>query len=423
MLTVKGQVSGWKRNYSSGHCYFSLKDHDGVLNCIMWASKFNSVKFEPEDGIEVQARGYIDIYPPQGKYQLYVEKLTHGGIGDLQAEFEKMVKKLQAEGLFRDENKKPLPPYPMRIAVVTSESAAALKDIAESISNRWPCAKLILFPAAVQGQAAAEEIAAAISRANASASKFGLDLIITGRGGGSLEDLWAFNEEIVARAIYASKLPVISAVGHEVDVTIADLVADARASTPTKAGMIAVPDIHETHRVLISAERALAADMNTTLKMAAHRLDALTGSYVFKQPARILTDPAIKLDNAATALRGSINNRLSQLAEKLARLESHSRRLEPHRLIARKATLLENARSALNRHIAKSLSTAENTLTAGENRLAGLNPKGVLERGFSITRDKKTSRILRNADDIEIDSEIITELKDRIFIESRVTKK
>ncbi|MCK5174884.1 MAG: exodeoxyribonuclease VII large subunit, partial [Planctomycetes bacterium] len=223
-LQITGEISDF-RHHASGHCYFLLKDESGVLPCVMWAGSFKKVKFAPENGMAVLAKGHIDVYPAGGKYQLYVKNLEPAGVGALQLAFEQMVKRLQKEGLFKDEHKKPIPPYPMRIAILTSRSGAAVADIADSIYNRWPCAKLLLYPVPVQGEGAAEKIAAAINDINRRNKQLQLDVIIAGRGGGSQEDLWAFNEEPLARAIYASSIPIISAVGHEIDTTIADLVA------------------------------------------------------------------------------------------------------------------------------------------------------------------------------------------------------
>ena len=225
-LTITGEISGFRR-HSSGHCYFDLKDENAIISCVMWSSDFTSLKFKPENGLAVLAKGHIDVYPPQGKYQFYIESMTPAGIGALQLAFEQMRKRLEAEGLFKEEHKKPLPEYPFRIGILTSESGAALGDIVDSIYNRWPAAKPLFYSVPVQGEGAAEKIAAAIRDVNKRNVILKLDVIIVGRGGGSMEDLWAFNEEVLARAIYNSKIPIISAVGHEVDVTIADLVADA----------------------------------------------------------------------------------------------------------------------------------------------------------------------------------------------------
>jgi exodeoxyribonuclease VII large subunit len=237
----------------------------------MWKSKFSKVKFEVENGLAVVARGHVDVYPPQGKYQFYVDTMKPAGIGDLHLAFEQMRKRLASEGLFDDKLKKPLPKYPQRIGIFTSESGAAVHDIIDSIFGRWSCAKLFLYPVAVQGEGAAGEIAGALRDVNRRNKQLGLDLLIVGRGGGSLEDLWAFNEEVLARAIFDSSIPVISAVGHEVDTTIADLVADARASTPTKAGVVAVPDMEDVLEQLAAIESRLGVKVEGRLELARQR--------------------------------------------------------------------------------------------------------------------------------------------------------
>ena len=243
-LAITGEITNWSIA-RSGHAYFDLKDENALLPCVMWRSKLDRIKFEPANGLAIIAKGYIDVYSPHGKYQFYAESMQPAGIGALQLAFEQMIKRLEAQGLFDDVHKKPLPAYPERIGILTSESGAAVHDIIDSIHNRWPPAGLFLYPVPVQGEGAAEKIAAALRDVNRRNKELKLDILIVGRGGGSLEDLWAFNEEVLARAIFDSKIPVISAVGHEVDTTIADLVADARASTPTKAGVVAVPDMQE----------------------------------------------------------------------------------------------------------------------------------------------------------------------------------
>jgi len=259
-LTITGEITDWKLHHS-GHCYFSLKDEDSTLPCAMWKSSFAKLKFQPENGLAVLGTGFIDVYVPHGRYQFIIDKLVPAGVGALQLAFEQMVNKLHTEGLFDKEHKKAIPKYPERIGILTSESGAAIEDIKDSIWNRWPCAKLFLYPAPVQGEGAAEEIAAALRNVNKRNKELKLDILIVGRGGGSLEDLWAFNEEILARAIFDSTIPIISAVGHEIDTTIADLVADARASTPTKAGVVAVPDMHEVLSQLKNFQKRLAGEI------------------------------------------------------------------------------------------------------------------------------------------------------------------
>ncbi|MHC4466034.1 MAG: exodeoxyribonuclease VII large subunit, partial [Planctomycetota bacterium] len=266
-LTVTGEITDWKA-HQSGHCYFSLKDENALLPCVMWKSKFSKVKFEPENGLAVIAKGYIDIYEPQGKYQFYADSMQPAGIGALQLAFQQLVERLYKEGLFDESHKKPLPVYPERIGVLTSETGAAIEDIRNSIHNRWPCVKLFLYPVPVQGEGAGREIAAALRDINRRNNTLKLDVVIVGRGGGSMEDLWAFNEEVLARAIFDSKIPVISAVGHEIDTTVADLVADARASTPTKAGVTAVPDMYDVLEQLTQIENRLCGNVESKVKLA-----------------------------------------------------------------------------------------------------------------------------------------------------------
>ena len=282
-LTVKGEITDWKR-HQSGHCYFSLKDADSVLPCAMWRSSFSKVKFKPENGLAVIASGSIDLYVPQGRYKLIVNETIPAGMGALQMAFEQMVKKLEAEGLFADARKKAIPRYPQQIGILTSESGAAVHDISDSIHNRWPCTRLFLYPVPVQGPGAAEAMATAIRDINRRSDRLKLDVLILGRGGGSLEDLWAFNEEVLARAISDSSIPIISAVGHEVDVTVDDLVADARASTPTKAGVVAVPDVEEVLSDLLHQEKRLSGSIRGRFDLCREFLRTILASAVFRNP-------------------------------------------------------------------------------------------------------------------------------------------
>ena len=284
-LVIKGEISGLTM-HSSGHCYFSLKDEDSILPCAMWKPNIGRIKFRLENGLEVLATGSIDVYIPRGNYKLIVDNLIPAGLGALQLAYEQMIKKLRAEGLFDEVHKKKLPAYPERIGIITSETGAAVHDIVDSIHGRWPCVKLFLYPVPVQGEGAAKKISAALKEINKRNKQLKLDVLIVGRGGGSLEDLWAFNEEILARAIFASNIPVISAVGHEVDTTIADLVADARASTPTKAGVVAVPDMQDVLGQLINIEHRLAGQIKAGIQLARQNLEIiLARSCLSKMPS------------------------------------------------------------------------------------------------------------------------------------------
>ena len=421
-LTITGQITNWNIA-QSGHGYFSLKDEFSELPCAMWKYKLANVRFEPENGLAVLATGSVDLYVPHGRYKFIVDRLIPAGVGALQLAFEQMVRRLEAQGLFRDEYKKALPAYPERIGILTSESAAALHDIADSIHSRWPPAGLFLYPVPVQGEGAAESIADALRDINRRNKELKLDVLIVGRGGGSLEDLWAFNEEIVARAIFDSAIPVISAVGHEIDTTIADLVADARASTPTKAGVTAVPDMQEVLGRLANIEKRLEGQTKAKLKLAQQNLETILASTVFKMPLSLVFNAAQQLDETAKKLRNCSKNLLAELDKKLQVFYEQVRKIEPHRLLGRKTVDLNNLENRVNTAIKVITNNCQIQLTAQTNRLAALNPKSVLQRGYSITTNKKTSLLVRKPEDVKVGDLLITELKDEKLIESKVTKK
>ena len=420
-LVVSGEISDWK-HHTSGHCYFSLKDEAGILPCVMWASSFKKVKFSPDDGMAVMATGHIDVYTVGGKYQLYVDKLEPAGVGALQLAFEQMVRKLRDEGLFDEEHKKPLPSYPMRIGILTSESGAALHDITDSIRSRWPCTRLFLYPVPVQGEGAAGKIAAAVRDVNRRNKKLKLDVLIVGRGGGALEDLWAFNEEVLARAIFDSGIPVISAVGHEVDTTIADLVADARASTPTKAGVVAVPDVQEIRNRLTSVEQSLKNQINAKIKHADQDLRIILAGAVFRNPLSLVRNAEQQVDELATSMAGAIKESLREARQKVSDGYGGVIRIEPHRLLGQKTVELSKWQNRVNSGISAIINNRQMQLAAQTGRLAALNPKSVLHRGYSITTNKKTGALVRTVDDVRPGDEMVTELANENLIESKVTK-
>ena len=421
-LTITGEITDWKLHHS-GHCYFSLKDESSQLPCVMWKSNFSKVKFQPENGLAVIAEGYIDVYSPHGKYQFYVDSMIPAGVGALQLAFEQMVKKLQAQGLFEDVHKKPIPAYPERIGILTSESGAAVHDIVDSIRNRWPCVKLFLYPVPVQGEGAAEQIAVAIRDINRRNKKLRLDVLIVGRGGGSLEDLWAFNEEVLAWAIFDSKIPIISAVGHEIDVTVADLVADARASTPTKAGVVAVPDLQEVLGDLTNKKSRLKSNIKAQLELCEESLQTILASSVFRKPLLLVRNGQQRVDGLAVELTEAIKELLVEARDKLHKGYEQIVKIEPHRLLGKKTVYLNDLKNRAKVAINIVINSRQMQLTAQENRLAGLNPKSVLRRGYSITTDKQTGLLIRTLDDIAVGDYLITELADEKLFESRVTKK
>lgn len=303
-LLVRGELSNYKV-YPSGHHYFTLKDREGALRCVLFKSQAQRLRFQPENGMKVIARGRVSVFPRDGAYQLYCAGLSPDGVGELAVAFEQLKAKLAAEGLFDPAHKKPLPPYPQTIAIVTSSAGAAVHDMLRILRRRYPLAKVVLLPVRVQGKEAPAEIAGAIRYADR--WKVG-DLIITGRGGGSMEDLWAFNDERVARAIYACETPVISAVGHEPDVTISDFVADARASTPSNAAEIAVPDQTELRRWLRDAEARAVRAEEARLALCRRRLNELTDRRVLRDQMALVQDRRMLLEHLCQRL-GDLSGR------------------------------------------------------------------------------------------------------------------
>ncbi|NLZ03959.1 MAG: exodeoxyribonuclease VII large subunit [Phycisphaerae bacterium] len=418
-VMVKGEITGWKQ-HASGHCYFSLKDEGSVLACAMWKPNFGRVRFRPENGLAVIATGSISVYVPQGRYSLVVEEMTPEGVGALQLAFEQMVRKLRAEGLFSDEHKKPIPTYPERIGILTSESGAAVHDIADSVHQRWPCTRLFLYPVPVQGEGAAREIAAAIADVNRRNRQLKLDLLIVGRGGGSLEDLWAFNEEVLARAIFASKIPIISAVGHEVDTTIADLVADRRASTPTKAGVVAVPDMCDVLTDLDHQASRLTRSVQSRVELGGEYLQTILASSAFRNPLLAVRMREQHVDELASDLGDAVRALVADKRMMLQTCYEHIARIEPHRLLGMMTIQLSELTGRTLAAITAAMNARRVELAACEGRLAALNPRSVLARGYTITTNKTTGRLVRTLADVQVGDAMLTELADKSIIESKV---
>ena len=330
-VCVRGELSNYKI-YPSGHHYFTLKDSESSLRCVMFKSSASKLRFRPESGMGVTAFGRVSVYPRDGAYQLYCSGLMPEGTGDLQVAFEQLKKKLDEEGLFDRTHKKPLPRYPERIAIITSSAGAAVHDIIRILGHRWPLTKVLLLPVRVQGTEAPPEIVGAIRYAN----EFKVaDVIITGRGGGSIEDLWAFNDERVARAIYASEIPVISAVGHEPDVTISDYVADVRASTPSNAAELAVPDINEFTEGLHSYEIRSRQAMAKKLAALRTKLDSISGKRVMQEPAASIDNRRIELDRSRDRLLSAQEHILSEKKHEFVRLTAALDAMSPLKVLSR----------------------------------------------------------------------------------------
>ena len=338
-MYVKGELSNYK-TYPSGHHYFTMKDAEGTLKCVMFKGSASKLRFRPENGMSVVAFGRVAVYPRDGVYQLYVNEITPDGIGDLYVAFEQLKEKLLKEGLFDELHKKPLPRFPKTIAVITSPVGAAVQDIIRVLGRRWPMTKVVVMPVRVQGTEAPPEIVSAIKQAN---EENVADLIITGRGGGSIEDLWAFNDESVARAIFASDIPVISAVGHEPDITIADFVADIRAATPSNAAELAVPDMLEVYGWLKAADVRLQQAINRDIKAKRQRLHDISNRRVLQSPKNYIEDRKIQLYRSAERLLSSMQGQMYKKRERYARLAASLDAMSPLKVLGRGYAIAKRA--------------------------------------------------------------------------------
>ena len=359
-IWVQGQVSNCSRA-GSGHIYFTLKDEQNQINCVIWRSSADRLRFLPKHGEEILAQGKISIYGPQGKYQITVNKVEPLGIGALQRAFEELKQRLADEGLFDDIHKKPLPRYPRKIGVVTSETGAAFQDICEQLRKRYPLAEVLLHPSLVQGDGAAQEIADALQVMN---QRDDIDVLIVGRGGGSIEDLWAFNEERVARAIFASTIPVVSAVGHETDYTISDMVADHRAPTPSAAIEHIAPDQDEL---------------------------------------------LVQLDGLDAWLRATIQNQLSSHETRIQELETRLAPAQRKDAINQRYQTVDTLDVACRSAVGRNLSDGENRLHTLAQRLDALSPLATLKRGYSISR-KADGEVLTTAEQVSVGDRIEVQL-------------
>ena len=359
---VSGEISDLARP-RSGHFYLSLKDEDALIRAVVWRSTAQRLRFELEDGLEVICQGSLDVYPPRGAYQLVIRQIEPKGIGALQQAFRRLRERLEREGLFRPEQKKPLPNFPRRIALVTSPSGAAVRDFLEVLRRRWPDVEVLVIPTRVQGEGAATEIAEAIDAANRLTPC--PDVMVVARGGGSLEDLWSFNEEIVVRAIFTSEVPVISAVGHEIDVTLADLVADVRALTPTEAAERILPAVDEVRGRLRDAAGRLAVSLHRQAAQGRSRLDGLAARRVLARPHEQLQDLARRLDEMELRTARAVRGRWR-----------HSR----------------------------------DRFTTLSGKLESLSPLAVLARGYSVTTHSDDGQLILSSDTLSVGEQITSRL-------------
>ncbi len=371
-VCVLGEISNCTQA-SSGHIYMTLKDEDAQLRAVMWRSRAERLKFEVEDGMEVIAVGPVEVYQARGSYQLIVQQLHPQGVGPLEIAFRQMQEKLAAEGLFDPERKRPIPQLPKKIAIITSPTSAAVRDMLQVISRRWKAVEIVVIPVAVQGDGAAGQIAEALLNVHRIPD---VDVVIIGRGGGSLEDLWAFNEEVVARAIVECPIPVISAVGHEIDVSISDLVADRRALTPSEAGEFVVPDASEVRAGLKLMSDRLVSALKEKAVRSRLELDALSSRRVISSPLERIHDLVAGVDELDKNMKRAFSLRLERSRQQLSSLAS--------------------------------------TLDA-------LSPLKVLKRGYSMTKLAESGSIITNIENVNLGDEIITRLSDGELL-SKVTE-
>ncbi len=349
-IYVKGEISNFKKHISSGHFYFTLKDEKSEIRAIMFRAYSQRVRFKIEDGMKVVVHARVGVYQQGGSYQLYVDTIIPDGVGELHLAYEQLKAKLAGEGLFEEENKKPLPRFPKRIGIITSATGAAVRDIINVSTRRYPLAELVLFPALVQGEGSSSELIRALEYFNIEKC---VDVIIIGRGGGSIEDLWSFNDEMLARTIFMSKIPVISAVGHETDFTICDFVADKRAPTPSAAAELATPDINELKSTLNSfAQRAINAFLNT-INMYKDILSAIEDSKVFKKPLSMLDTPRMHLDALSDKISFSFEKNLSDKKNKFSNINGRLVALNPMAILSRGYGALFNSNNEIVNSIDK----------------------------------------------------------------------
>ncbi len=404
-IHLKGEISNFK-HHSRGHLYFTLKDENSQLSAIMFASNAQSLKFEPQDGMKVLVSGKVSVYETGGTYQIYVEKMMEDGLGNLYLEFEKLKKKLEQEGLFKKEYKKPIPKFPMKIGIITAPTGAAIKDIMSTLKRRFPIAETILFPSLVQGVDAKDDIVRNIKLANT----YDLDVIILGRGGGSIEDLWDFNEEIVARAIFDSTIPIISGVGHEVDFTISDFVADLRAPTPTGAAELCVPNKDDVIELFNQYNIRLVKAIYTHIDKLEKELNNLKNSYILKNPTSLYEKQEQNFDNLYERLIIAIRSNVDRNKDRLNTIKSSYVLKNPNMLFVDKAYNYNDLIKRLRNNITLLIDNKKNNYVNLLSKLEVLNPITTLKRGYSVTR--VNDKIIKNSKDVKKGDTIITSVSD-----------
>lgn len=404
---LKGEISNFKQ-HSRGHMYFTLKDQNARLQVVMFAGQNRSLAFKPEEGMKVLVRGELTVYEANGSYQMYIKEMQPDGVGSLYLAYEELKKKLSGEGLFSPAHKKPLPKYPQAVGVITSPTGAAVRDIITTLKRRYPLTKIIVIPALVQGTHAAPSIVKAILQAH---KLEGIDVLIVGRGGGSIEELWAFNEEIVAREIFKSTIPIISAVGHETDFTIADFVADMRAPTPTAAAELAVPHINELMERLSDRKFRLHRASNKLMQGFKDRLTTLQKSYAFRFPKNLYVQKEQELDRMMDDLETAMKRLVEKKRDKQLQVTALLERNHPRRQIEMEKGTLEQQTKMLTKFMQQVLQKKQWAFQHQLTKIDGLSPLKIMSRGYSVAY-ASDGEIVKSKEQVKVGDTLQVNLQD-----------
>lgn len=402
---IKGEISNFKR-HSSGHLYFALKDDKGVLSAMMFKSSANQLSFNPKEGDQVLVEGRIGVYESRGAYQIYVQSMQLDGVGLLYEKFEALKKELAEKGYFDQEHKLSIPKYPKKIAVLTASTGAAIRDICSTLDKRYPLAEQVLMSTLVQGKGAKDNIINNIKEADS----MGVDVIIVGRGGGSIEDLWSFNEREVVEAIYHCKTPVISAVGHETDTTLSDFVSDVRAATPTQAAVIATPDINALYQLISNARQYLTKHITQSIQQDKHKLKQLSSYYKLKTPSLLYDQETQKLDELQKQLSRNLEQTVTRNNHKLDILQNKLRITPIYNKTFQYRQDFDRLNMLQTQLVNRIISQKRQVLTSKLAQLDALSPTQIMLRGYSII--EKDDKIITSKNDLKIDDDITINLKD-----------
>lgn len=404
-VLIKGELSNFKR-HSSGHLYFALKDENSVINAMMFKAVANQLDFDPKEGDQVIVEARVSVYERRGSYQIYVNKMQLDGVGNLYQKFEQLKKQLAKDGYFDPSHKKTIPQYPEKIAIITASTGAAIRDILNTIQSRYPLVEPVKISALVQGTQAAEDIVAKLKYADS----LGVDTIIVGRGGGSIEDLWSFNEEVVVKAIFDCQTPVISAVGHETDTTLSDYVADVRAATPTQAAMIATPDQQELYQVLQKSQNYLNRFIMQYMKHARQALARYQDYYKFKQPTLLYEQHIQKRDDLDRMLHTAMEGIIQKQQQRLKLTEQRFQLRHFHDAIKRNQQSVQQSREQLDKQVNRIISQKNQALIQQVASLDNLSPTKTMLRGYSIV--KKQDDVITSSRDLDTGDHIEITMKD-----------